>query len=113
MAHALEIPTSAVTVHVTLVGGAFGRRLNVDYGVEAAFAFAGGWSAGESFLDARGRYSLRLLPAFGSCTDCGRDWMSRASWWRGCIILRRRRRMDITKGRRRRMFRAANWRGRE
>jgi isoquinoline 1-oxidoreductase subunit beta len=36
VAHALEIPTSAVTVHVTLVGGAFGRRLNVDYGVEAA-----------------------------------------------------------------------------
>jgi len=25
-----------VTVHVTLIGGAFGRRLNVDYGVEAA-----------------------------------------------------------------------------
>jgi isoquinoline 1-oxidoreductase subunit beta len=36
VAHALDLPISAVTVHVTLVGGAFGRRLNVDYGVEAA-----------------------------------------------------------------------------
>ena len=36
VAHALGIPNDAVTVHVTLIGGAFGRRLNVDYGVEAA-----------------------------------------------------------------------------
>jgi isoquinoline 1-oxidoreductase subunit beta len=36
VAHALGIPTSNVTVHVTLMGGGFGRRLNVDYGVEAA-----------------------------------------------------------------------------
>ena len=36
VAHALGIPTSDVTVHVTLMGGGFGRRLNVDYGVEAA-----------------------------------------------------------------------------
>jgi isoquinoline 1-oxidoreductase beta subunit len=36
VAHALNVPTSAVTVHVTLLGGGFGRRLNVDYGVEAA-----------------------------------------------------------------------------
>jgi isoquinoline 1-oxidoreductase beta subunit len=35
-AQALGIPTSAVTVHVTLLGGAFGRRLCIDYGVEAA-----------------------------------------------------------------------------
>jgi isoquinoline 1-oxidoreductase subunit beta len=35
-AAALGIPTSAVTVHVTLMGGGFGRRLNIDYGVEAA-----------------------------------------------------------------------------
>ena len=32
-AAALGIPTSAVTVHVTLMGGGFGRRLNIDYGV--------------------------------------------------------------------------------
>ena len=35
-AAALGIPASAVTVHVTLMGGGFGRRLNIDYGVEAA-----------------------------------------------------------------------------
>lgn len=36
VAAALGIPASAVTVHVTLMGGGFGRRLNIDYGVEAA-----------------------------------------------------------------------------
>ncbi|MFZ0635343.1 MAG: xanthine dehydrogenase family protein molybdopterin-binding subunit [Candidatus Acidiferrales bacterium] len=36
VASALGIETSAVTVHVTLLGGGFGRRLNIDYGVEAA-----------------------------------------------------------------------------
>jgi isoquinoline 1-oxidoreductase beta subunit len=33
---ALGIPASAVTIHMTLLGGGFGRRLNIDYGVEAA-----------------------------------------------------------------------------
>lgn len=32
----LNIPGKAVKVHPTLVGGAFGRRLAVDYGIEAA-----------------------------------------------------------------------------
>jgi isoquinoline 1-oxidoreductase subunit beta len=36
VASALKVPTSAVTIHITLLGGGFGRRLNVDYGVEAA-----------------------------------------------------------------------------
>src|SRR5215472_8543471 len=36
LASALGIPASAITIHITLVGGGFGRRLNVDYGVEAA-----------------------------------------------------------------------------
>jgi isoquinoline 1-oxidoreductase subunit beta len=33
---ALGLPASAITIHVTLLGGGFGRRLNIDYGVEAA-----------------------------------------------------------------------------
>ena len=36
IASALGIPLSAITVHITLLGGGFGRRLNIDYGVEAA-----------------------------------------------------------------------------
>jgi isoquinoline 1-oxidoreductase beta subunit len=33
---ALSLPSSAVTVNVTLMGGGFGRRLQTDYAVEAA-----------------------------------------------------------------------------
>jgi len=36
LASALGIPPSAITIHITLLGGGFGRRLNIDYGVEAA-----------------------------------------------------------------------------
>lgn len=36
VARKLAIPPEAVTVHVTLVGGGFGRRLAADYAVEAA-----------------------------------------------------------------------------
>jgi CO/xanthine dehydrogenase Mo-binding subunit len=36
LAAALEMPEEAVTVHVTLEGGGFGRRLAWDYGMEAA-----------------------------------------------------------------------------
>ncbi len=36
LANALGIPASAITIHITLLGGGFGRRLNIDYGVEAA-----------------------------------------------------------------------------
>ncbi|HYA89794.1 MAG TPA: xanthine dehydrogenase family protein molybdopterin-binding subunit [archaeon] len=36
IASALGISPSAITIHITLLGGGFGRRLNIDYGVEAA-----------------------------------------------------------------------------
>jgi isoquinoline 1-oxidoreductase beta subunit len=32
----LGLPPSAITIHITLIGGGFGRRLCIDYGVEAA-----------------------------------------------------------------------------
>jgi isoquinoline 1-oxidoreductase beta subunit len=32
----LGLPASAITIHITLLGGGFGRRLNIEYGVEAA-----------------------------------------------------------------------------
>jgi isoquinoline 1-oxidoreductase beta subunit len=32
----LGLPATAITIHITLLGGGFGRRLNIEYGVEAA-----------------------------------------------------------------------------
>jgi isoquinoline 1-oxidoreductase subunit beta len=36
LASVLKMPQDALTIHITLIGGGFGRRLNIDYGVEAA-----------------------------------------------------------------------------
>jgi isoquinoline 1-oxidoreductase subunit beta len=36
LASALKMPQDALTIHITLIGGGFGRRLSIDYGVEAA-----------------------------------------------------------------------------
>jgi isoquinoline 1-oxidoreductase subunit beta len=36
IAHALGIPQESVKIHITLLGGGFGRRLNQDYALEAA-----------------------------------------------------------------------------
>ena len=37
LASFLELPIDAVELHPTLIGGGFGRRLAVDYGIEAAY----------------------------------------------------------------------------
>jgi isoquinoline 1-oxidoreductase beta subunit len=36
LASVLNLPQSALIIHITLIGGGFGRRLCIDYGVEAA-----------------------------------------------------------------------------
>jgi isoquinoline 1-oxidoreductase beta subunit len=36
LASVLKMPQDALTIHITLIGGGFGRRLCIDYGVEAA-----------------------------------------------------------------------------
>jgi isoquinoline 1-oxidoreductase beta subunit len=36
LASVLNLPQSSLTIHITLIGGGFGRRLCIDYGVEAA-----------------------------------------------------------------------------
>jgi isoquinoline 1-oxidoreductase subunit beta len=36
LASVLNLPQSDLTIHITLIGGGFGRRLCIDYGVEAA-----------------------------------------------------------------------------
>ena len=57
-----ELPPDAVTVHVPLIGGAFGRRLESDYVEEACQVLEGRRRPGEDLLDARGRHPARLLP---------------------------------------------------
>jgi isoquinoline 1-oxidoreductase beta subunit len=37
IAHALGMPANDVSIHLTRIGGGFGRRLNSDYAVEAAY----------------------------------------------------------------------------
>jgi isoquinoline 1-oxidoreductase subunit beta len=41
LASVLKMPQDALTIHITLIGGGFGRRLCIDYGVEAALISRG------------------------------------------------------------------------
>ena len=63
VAKRLGMPVDDVTVHVTLLGGGFGRKSKPDFGVEAAVLSQGdGRQAGQGRLDARRRPAQRLLP---------------------------------------------------
>ena len=73
VAKRLGLPLEKVTVHVTLLGGGFGRKSKHDFAIEAACPVtADGWPASESCLDARRRSASRFLPhRFGRGTACG------------------------------------------
>ena len=69
-----------VDLHVTLLGGGFGRRLEVDYvaqAVRVAMDCAG--RAGAADLVAGGRHDPRLLPAHACGPAARRRWTARAS----------------------------------
>jgi isoquinoline 1-oxidoreductase beta subunit len=79
----LGIPAERVTVHVTLIGGGFGRRLGVDYATEAAeVSRAIGrpvqvvWSRGDDFLHDR------LHPAGRVDLEAGLDSSGRIVAWK-------------------------------
>ena len=61
VASALGIDKKDVICHVTLLGGAFGRKSKPDYVVEAAILSKTGGQAGQSGLEPGGRHPARLL----------------------------------------------------
>ena len=57
IARVLEVDPSRVTVHVTFLGGGFGRKSKPDFGVEAALLARAAGRTGARAVDARGRAS--------------------------------------------------------
>ncbi len=75
VAQAIGLDPDQVKVNVTLMGGGFGRRLEHDYGVEAALVSKSGECSRESAVDARRRYAELDLPSRElSPTQRGARW---------------------------------------
>jgi len=62
VASTLKVDPATITMHVTLLGGGYGRRINPDFTVEAGALTETRWAC-PGRLDPRGRSAARLLPA--------------------------------------------------
>ena len=81
VAAATGLPAPAVVVHNLMMGGAFGRRLDIDSIAQAAqIAQPRRW-AGEADLDARGGHPARPLPAVLLRPDRRRSGRRRPRRW--------------------------------